>query len=158
MTPQPIDTAPKDGGWVLGLVQPDGWTDRDWQPWAIVTWGDSGWYDDDGNPRAPVSWVPLPDPQPKPTGWRPPEGTILVVEITGDGWTSNGKPIEVSWRWQISVERLDGSHDEYRDYDFRNTRAQADATAARWAEKFGLPIKVIPLPSNVVPFTHRGGA
>ncbi len=160
MTPQPIETAPKDGGWVLGLVLPNGWTDRDWQPWVAVTWGDSGWADDDGNRREPTAWVPLPDPQPRPTGWRPPEGRVLVQEVTGDGWTSNGKPIDVPYRWAISIERNDGSYDEYRETHFRVTREEAEATGMRWSQEYGLPAEVIPLaaPENVLPFRRKGDA
>ena len=158
MTPQPMNTAPKDGGWVLGLVLPGGWTATDWQPWVPMTWGDSGWMDDDGNPRDVTAWVPLPDPQPRPTGWRPAEGRILVAEITGEGWTSDGKPIEVPYRWSISIERNDGTYDDYREGDFRVTRAEAEATGLRWSQKYGLPVEVIPLSAdhNVIEFKPKG--
>lgn len=154
LEPQPMGTAPKNGGWVLGLVLSEGAKPGSGrQPWEHVTWGDGGWHDDDGNSCEPVAWVPLPDPQPNNTGWMPPEGTIRVVELEAGGWTSNGKPIEVSWRWMVEIERSDGSRDDYRDCDFRDTQEQAAAVAARWAAQFGLPIKVVPLPpvpSNVV--------
>lgn len=156
--PQPMETALKNGGWVLALVLPDGPTDGNWQPWAPVTWSDgfilndAGWHDDDGNRQEPTAWVPLPDPQPKNTGWRPAAGTIYLAEMDGKGWTCNGKPVETPYRWQIYIDRPDGTYDEYRDCDLCKTREQADARTARWAEKFGLPIVVVPLPSNVIPF------
>jgi hypothetical protein len=159
MTPQPIETAPKNGGWVLGLVLAGGWTKTDWQPWVPLTWGDSGWMDDDGYPREATAWVPLPDPQPRPTGWRPAEGSILVAEISGDGWTSNGKPIEVPYRWSISIERNDGSLDDYREGLHCVTREEAEATGMRWSQKYGLPAEVIPLPpaENVIQILPRPG-
>ncbi|PZQ54167.1 MAG: hypothetical protein DI555_13980 [Novosphingobium pentaromativorans] len=150
MTKQPIETAPKDGGWVLGLVLPDGPTDTNWQPWVQVTWGDDGWCDDDGCGVEPTAWAPLPDPQPKNTGWTPPTGTIRIVEITGDGWTCNGKPIAVEWRWLISVEKPDGSYDRYRDTDFAVTHDEAVARATRLQNKIGLPIVTVPLEGKVV--------
>jgi hypothetical protein len=158
ITPQPMNTAPKDGGWVLGLVLPDGPTDTHWQPWKPLTWSDgfwandAGWHDDDGNRHEPAAWVPIPDPQPKITGWRPAEGTIYLSELPSKGWTCDGKPVEVPYRWQVYIERTDGTFDEYRDCAFLIDREAGDARAARWAEKFGLPVVVVLLPSNVVQF------
>ncbi len=153
--PQPIETAPREGGWVLGLVLPGGPTDTHWQPWIPITWGDNGWVDDDYNRQSPTAWVPLPDPQPRPTGWTPPAGTIKVQEITGEGWTSNGKPIAVPYRWQVYVELPDGSMDEYREWYPCATRQEADRHAMKWVESLGLPVVVVPLPpqpSNVIAF------
>lgn len=147
--PQPIETAPKDGGWVLGLVLPDGPTDAHWQPWTPVTWGDGGWYDDGGYGQEPSAWVPLPDPQPRPTGWTPPSGTIKITEITGDGWTCNGKPVDCDWRWAISVEKPDGSHDQYRDTDFAVTQEEAVQRATKLQAKIGLPIVALPVGGQV---------
>ena len=155
--PQPIETAPKNGGWVLGLVLPRGPTETRWQPWMPVTWGDTGWYDDEGCGQEPTAWVPLPDPQPKATGWTPPSGRIRVAEITGDGWTCNGKPVEVSWRWLISVEKPDGSYDEYRDTDMAVTREEAVMRATKLQAKIGLPIVIVPLGRKVIPLRPAGG-
>ncbi|MEE4452893.1 hypothetical protein [Novosphingobium resinovorum] len=154
--PQPIETAPKNGGWVLGLVLPEGPTETRWQPWMPVTWGDTGWYDDEGYGQEPTAWVPLPDPQPRPTGWTPPSGTIKVAEITGEGWTSNDKPLEVPWRWLISVEKPDGSYDQYRDTDMAVTREEAVTRATKLQAKIGLPIVIVPLDRKGIPF--RPGA
>lgn len=153
--PQPMDTAPKDGGWVLGRVREQA-DDTHWQPWTVVTWSDGaeahdlGWYDDDGNRQEPTQWVPLPDPQPRPTGWTPPVGTIRMEEITGEGWTCNGQPCEVPWRWAVFIEKPDGSYDEYRETQHEVTFEQAAARAKRWREKFGLPIVTVSLDQKVV--------
>lgn len=151
---QPMDTAPRNGGWVLGLVLPDGPTDTEWQPWISVTWGDKGWVDDNDNRCDPVAWVPLPDPQPRPTGWEPAVGTIMVEEINGKGWTVNGKPADVPYRWFVCVHKPDGSIDEYREWWPYADRESADRRAAKWSDELGLPIIVTLLPtppSNVIP-------
>lgn len=154
--PQPIDTAPKDGGWILGLVRTE-INDTYRQPWAIVSWGDGahchdfGWYDDEGNRQEPTQWVPLPDPQPFPTGWTPPSGTIYVREITGEGWTSNGQPIKVPYRWEVYIEKPDGSYDEYRESWHDATLERAHLHARRWQQKFGLPIMIVHLDKRIPP-------
>lgn len=154
--PQPIDTAPKDGGWILGHVPVE--PDKSWrQPWMILTWGDSGWVDaNDYNEQQPVEWVPLPDPQPEPTGWSPVEGIIVLQEITGEGWTCNGKPCEVPYRWEAYIEKPDGSIDEYRELWHYNTLQQAEGRATKWQSQFSLSIVVRTLSSNVVPFKPAG--
>lgn len=148
--PQPIDTAPKDGGWILGHIPVD--PDKSWrQPWMILTWGDNGWMDaGDYNPQEPIEWVPLPDPQPEPTGWTPPSGTIRMQEITGEGWTMSGQPVEVPWRWMVYIEKSDGSYDEYRDTFHEVTFEDAHERAMKWREKFGLPIATVSLDKKVV--------
>jgi len=151
ITPQPIETAPKDGGWILGHVPKNALAPYN-HPWIILTWGDSGWMDDDGNGHEPIEWVPLPDPQPALTGWTPPSGTIQIIEITGEGWTRNGKPIEVPYRWQISIEKADGSYDEYRDIWHAVTSEEAEARALKWQAEIGLPIVRVPLDRRVIPF------
>lgn len=145
MTPQPIETAPKDGGWVLGLVLPDGPTDAHWQPWLPVTWGDLGWHDDDGNSQSPTLWVPIPDPQPQPTGWFPAEGIIKLEEITGEGWKINGQPTAVPWRWLVYIERPNGEMDEYRDWHHYVTLEEAERRALKMQDLFGLPVVKAPL-------------
>jgi len=155
--PREMDRAPKNGGWILGLVRTE-IDDTYRQPWVILTWSDGaevhdfGWYDDEGIRHEPTLWVPLPDPQPFPTGWEPPCGTIVVAEITGDGWTVNGKPIEMPYRWMGYIEKTDGSYDEYRETWHAVTLAEAQARAERWREKFGLPIVTVPLDKKVIPF------
>lgn len=151
ITPQPIETAPKDGGWILGHVPKNAPYPYN-HPWVILTWGGSGWADDEGNGHDPVAWVPLPDPQPAQTGWTPPSGTIRIVEITGDGWTCNGKPVDVPWRWIIEIEKPDGTRDDYRDHDIAASIDEAEARALKWQTKFGLPIIRVPLDQKVIPF------
>lgn len=157
---QPIESAPLNGGWILGYepaLKATSWSSA---PWVIVTRCDSGsgWSDIDGNGLNPTHWAPLPDPQPEPTKWLPAEGTIRVVEVGADGWTDGkGKPVAVSWRWMVDIERPDGSFDEYRDCDFRETLEQAQAAADRWAKQYGLPVVTVPLDRKVIPFQPRGG-
>jgi hypothetical protein len=147
---QPIDTAPKSDGWLLGYVPLK--AERSYVPWIAITWRDEGWCDDDGNVCDPTLWARLPDPQPKTTGWRPVEGTIVIHETTGKGWTCNGKPCAPVWIWSVSIERNDGSCDDYREVDGRMTLPEAEALALRWQAKYGLPIKLVPLDGKIVPF------
>ncbi|MGJ8478009.1 hypothetical protein [Sphingobium yanoikuyae] len=149
--PQPIDTAPKDGGWILGRVRVD--PKNSWQqPWVIMTWGDCGWTDNEGDEHAPIEWVSLPDPQPSPTGWTPPSGTIRICEITGEGWTSNGQPIKVPYRWEVYIEKPDGSYDEYRESWHDATLEGAQLYARKWQQRFGLPIMTVHLDKKILPF------
>lgn len=147
-TPRPIAEAPLDGRWILACDPSLKYPRSAHGPWAIATRCDqeSGWADGDGNEVSPTLWLPLPDPQPESTKWLPAAGTICVVEITGEGWTSNGKPVEVPWRWMIYIERPDGSFDEYRDQDLANTFEQALAKAQKyWVDQYHLPVEVRPL-------------
>lgn len=147
---QPMDMARKNGGWVLGYVPFR--AEKGFMPWLAVTWGDNGWVDDNGDQCDPTCWVPLPDPQPENTGWTPPAGTIRVQEITGEGWTMNGKPVEVPYRWAVFIEKPDGTYDEYREIDHTVTIEQAQERALKWRQKFGLPIETTFLDKKVVPF------
>lgn len=154
--PQPMDAAPKNGGWVLAHVPKNAPYPHN-HPWIILTWGDSGWVDDDGNEHEPVAWVPLPDPQPSPTGWGPAAGTIKMIEITGEGWADGaGKAIAVPWRWIIEIEKPDGTYDEYRDNEFAVTVEDAERRASKWHSRFGLPIVRVPLEKKVIPFPAGG--
>jgi len=51
---QPIETAPKDSSWLLGLMR----TRRQ----AVVRWGGGVWEDDNRLCRDPIAWMPLPAP------------------------------------------------------------------------------------------------
>lgn len=152
--PRAMDMAPKDGGWVMAYVPK--LAEQGYTPWLSLTWGDKGWEDDGSNGHDPSVWFPIPDPQPNPTGWTPAEGEIVMQEITGEGWTCNDKPIAVPYRWEVYIEKLDGSVDEYRELWHYATPEQAEARAAKWQSQFSLPIVVRPLPSNVVPFKPAG--
>ena len=154
MTPQDISTATPTGGWILGHIP--GRDKHGSSSWVPLTMGDSGWMDEDGNPCTATLWVPLPDPQPAPTGWLPPEGTIHVEQITGEGWTCNGKPIEVPYRWMVYILRQDGSYDEYRDTYHCVTYPEAERRAGEWQRKFDLPIEVKFLDPKVVAILPRG--
>lgn len=158
MTPQAIETAPRDGGWILAHVPKNGVEPYN-QPWLVLTWGDgpvdgeAGWCDDDGNQHEPTEWVALPDPQPKPTGWSPAVGKIMIHETDGTGWTDGkGNPIEAPYRWWLSIERPDGTTDEYREpWPFVRLE-DAQARAERYRHKFGLPIECVPLKGSTVVF------
>ena len=150
--PQPIATAPHTDGWILGYV-PKLAAQR-YVPWLALTWGDDGWMDDNGNACDPSLWSPLPDPQPTATAWMPPEGVIHIVEITGEGWKINGKPVEVPYRWSVHILRLDGTYDEYRDMFHYAAYTDAEARAAKWQQQLGLPIEVTFLNPKVVPFSR----
>jgi hypothetical protein len=148
-TAQPIDTAPKDGGWILAHVPENGEPPFN-QPWVILTWGDEGWYDEDGNGHDPIAWAPLPDPQPKPTGWTPPAGTIQIAEVRGS-WI-DGKSVDIPWRWVIGIEKPDGTSDKHRGCDVAVTLEEAKVRAERWQAKIGLPVEIVPLDGKVIPF------
>lgn len=155
---QPISTAPLDGRWVLACDPSIKYPQSFHGPWVIASRSDleSGWADGEGNPVSPTHWAPLPDPQPEPTEWLPAEGTIYIDEITGEGWTSNGKPTTVSWRWMIYIERLDGTFDKYRETDFANTLEQAQSIADRkWVARHHLPVVVRPLENKVISLKAR---
>lgn len=139
---------PVDGRWFLAYdpTQPASLATY---PWVLATRCDDGFHDQDWNGVTVKGWVDLPEPWPKPTGWWPPSGTIKITEITGDGWTSNGKPVPVPWRWLITVEKPDGSYDEYRDTDMANTHDEAVVRATKLQEKIGLPIVTMPLSGKV---------
>lgn len=151
---KPISTAPLDGRWVLARDPSIKYPQSFHGPWVIASRSDqkSGWSDGDGNEVDPTDWAPLPDPQPEPTKWLPVEGIICIAEITGNGWTDGkGNPVAVSWRWQIFIERSDGSYDEYRECDFTDTLEEAKAKAdRRWVDRYHLPVVVRPLDDKVV--------
>lgn len=49
---QPIDSAPKDSTWILGLTQAN--------RYVVVRWGGGAWEDDNRLCRDPKHWQPLP--------------------------------------------------------------------------------------------------
>jgi hypothetical protein len=52
--PQPIDTAPMDGTWILGWLPVVAW-------WAVLQWDLDTWLAADGSwPQSPSHWLPLP--------------------------------------------------------------------------------------------------
>ncbi|WP_103728903.1 hypothetical protein [Novosphingobium sp. HII-3] len=139
---------PMDGRWILAY-DPSLSEFRSSRPWVLATRSDDGFHDEEGNAVEVAGWEDLPEPRPKDTGWTPPSGTIHIREVTGEGWTSNGKPVTVNWRWSISVEKPDGSHDQYRDTDFAVTHDEAMARAMRLQAKIRLPIVTVPLSDRV---------
>jgi hypothetical protein len=145
-----ITPPPMDGRWILAY-DPTLSEFVSSRPWVLATRCDDGFHDEGGSGVEVAGWVDLPEPWPKPTGWTPPSGTIRITEITGDGWTCNGKPVSVSWRWIIDVQKPDGSRDEYRDCDMAVTLEEAEARAVKWQAKIGLPIVKVPLDRKVVP-------
>ncbi|QBE91929.1 hypothetical protein DRN02_007805 [Sphingomonas paucimobilis] len=153
-TAQSIDTAPRDGSWVLGYVPK--MADTGYVGWIALTWGDKGWVDDNDEKREPSLWTPLPDPQPAATGWQPPAGVIHVEEITGKGWKLNGVPTEVPYRWAVYIRLPDGECDEYREMWHYVTYPEAERRATMWQDCLSLPIKVTSLDPNVVPFAIVG--
>lgn len=150
MVVQPIASAPVDDRWYL--IQ-EALRDNDLRhsPWVIATRGDGGWHDDDGYPIDGIAWTALPDPQPKPTGWRKAVGTIFVC----NGWLGDERaPI-----WVIGVTLPDGSNDDGRDWDIRQTKDQAVTAACELSTVLDLPWSEMPYvedTSNVVPFAPRG--
>lgn len=146
--PRDMAAAPVTDGWILGY---DPTRAEYYSAWMAATRCDSGWCDDHENEVNLTAWVPLPEPHPAPTGWSVPSGTIRVEEITGEGWTCNGKPIDVPWRWAVYIEKPDGSYDEYRDTDHVATIEAAEARALKWRGKLGLPIVIVPLDRKVIP-------
>jgi hypothetical protein len=68
---QPIETAPKDGRWILTYDPRLKWTGAAQHReahYAVVAWSGSGWFaegSDDDLSKAPPFWQPLPEP-PKP--------------------------------------------------------------------------------------------
>ena len=127
--PRPIDTAPEGDGWILGEVGASDF--RRAQPWAICTRGDGGWFDEEDEPVAPTRWLALPDPQPKPTGWRKAEGEV-VVEC---GWLGE----ERERVWLVSVVKPNGEYDDDREPIISYDPMVAVDQGNDWACELGLP-------------------
>lgn len=83
MKPRPIDTAPKDGLYILGIYNPDGGS-------ALIKaiscrWDDelSGWFGFDGIRTALTHWLPLP-PEVKPWSDSPEHDKFIEMESKED--------------------------------------------------------------------------
>lgn len=140
--PRDISTAPEGDGWILGYDPSI--NDEHRSPWLPLTRCDSGWADDGVDTYQPTMWVPLPDPQPTPTGWRCAEGHIEVAH----GFMQN-KPIFIA-----TVIKPDGTQDIPRDAMLSHTADGIRAEAESWAKQLGLPV-VDTIDANVLPFKVR---
>lgn len=125
----PINEAPRDDGWILGLVG-----ERDFGlPWAFCTRCDVGWRDEDGYIVEPTHWLEIPHPKPRPTGWRPAEGHIEIAAARGVDW---------AWRgWMVSVVCPDGTYDSQREPILCGSPEDARAQAVGLSVQLGLPVK-----------------
>jgi hypothetical protein len=136
MKPQPISTAPADGSWILAYVGEDERPAAKRFPWIILARCDGGWGDDEGHIWWPTRWLALPDPQPAPTDYTAPRGTIRI---------SLWHNIFAVW-----VELPTGEHDETRDHYPCGTLSAARNRAREWAGRIALPVIEDPdLPSDV---------
>ncbi|AHE57402.1 hypothetical protein NX02_29170 [Sphingomonas sanxanigenens DSM 19645 = NX02] len=140
--PQPIDTAPVDGRWILAHAPDDEFLAA--APWVIATRCDDGWHDGDGYAVHPTLWAPLPNPQPKQSGWHPAEGTIRIAHAT---CRDDKGQIITGVDYSIGIVRGDGTCDDYRGADIAGTIEDARARAQQLANKLGLPIVEEPGPA-----------
>lgn len=132
--PPPMRTnqPPMDGRWILGHVPHCSEFHRT-RPWVIVTRTDEGFVDQWGDEVMEVEgWLPLPDPQPRPTSWRPPRGALRVcrARIAGSGWEG----------WMMTVMNADGTDDDSREPWLYDNEADVDMTAKRYSDTYSLPI------------------
>jgi len=152
MVPDPIAAAPDGDGWVLGYVPIRGEL-HDKSPWLAITRCDGGWRDDEGYLVEPTVFVPLPDPQPCPTGWKRAEGAIFV----SNGWLGDDrKPV-----WLVGITLPDGSNDDSREWDIRSSKDQAITAACQLSAMLDLPWSEMPFvdaPSNIIPFNRADRA
>jgi hypothetical protein len=137
--PRDISTAPDGDGWILGYDPSI--TEDHRSPWLSMTRCDCGWADDGVDTYQPTMWVPLPDPQPKRSGWRPAEGHIEIA-----AGKMQGKPIFIA-----TVIKPDGTQDVPRDAMLSHSAEGIRAEAESWAKQLGLPV-VDTIDANVVPF------
>ncbi|KKW92279.1 hypothetical protein [Sphingobium chungbukense] len=137
--PRDISTAPPGDGWILGYDPSIAEPGR--SPWVPMTRGDGGWYDDGVDVYQPTMWVPLPDPQPEPSGWRPAEGHIEIA-----AGMLQGRPVFIA-----SIIKPDGTQDIPRDCRLANTAEGIRAEGLSWASDLNLPV-VDMIDANVVPF------
>lgn len=139
--PRDISTAPPGDGWILAYDPSI--TGR--SPWLPATRCDGGWIDNRVDMVDPTMWVPLPDPQPEPSGWRPAEGHVEIAS-----GLLCGKPVFIA-----TVIKPDGTQDIPRDADIADTAEAIRHRAAIWAEQLGLPV-VDTIDANVLPFRPGG--
>lgn len=141
--PRPIQNAPDNDGWVLAYIP--GRSEK-LPPWTLATRCDGGWCDEEGYGVDPTMWVPLPDPQPAPTGWRKAEGTIRI----SSAWSE-----QIPWLTHIiEVVKPDGEADRSREPDLACSLGEARQRAAAWADKIGLPV-IEADDGNVLPFKRK---
>lgn len=140
--PRDIATAPEDDRWILGY-DPSVATG---QPWMLVARCDAGWHDEAYYGAHPTMWMPLPDPQPEPTGWRKAAGTIRIIKAWSDQIPRLTHLVEVI--------KPDGSADERREPDFAYDIEEARHRAAKLAAVLGLPVVEHP-DENIVPFRKK---
>lgn len=150
--PYPMDSAPAGDGWILALVEGE-LTETKPSPWRLATRCDGGWCDDESYLVKPVAWLPVPDPQPKSSGWRKAEGFIEISPgKLPEGSTMAGRR-DV---WVASVVLPDGTFDRTREPDIWPTREGAMRAAQDMAKLLGLPIREAAVASNVIPFPTGG--
>ncbi|CCW15782.1 hypothetical protein EBBID32_1100 [Sphingobium indicum BiD32] len=135
--PKPIDKAPDDDRWILAY-DPAYNSPCQWVP---ATRCDDGWHDEGFNGIDPTMWVPLPDPQPAPSGWCKAEGHVQIA-----AGSVQGQPIFVA-----SVIKPDGTQDIPRDVKLAGTAHDIRAAAEKWAKQLGIPVFDM-IDANVVPF------
>ncbi|ATP20782.1 hypothetical protein [Sphingobium yanoikuyae] len=141
--PRPIQNAPDNDGWVLAYIP--GRSEK-LPPWALATRCDGGWCDEEGYGVDPTMWVPLPDPQPAPTGWRKAEGAIRIIKA----WSE-----QIPWLSHlVEIIKPDGDVDSSREPDMASTIEDARQRAATRAVELGLPIEEVE-DGNVLPFRRK---
>lgn len=128
-----LDPPPMDGRWILARSPnlPNGIATR---PWIIATRSDEGFIDEMGECLfEPEAWAPLPDPQPIPTNWAPPAGTIVI---------ERGRILEAGWQgWIVHIVRPDGSNDDREPWLFNDDEeGKADAKADFYVRRYGLTL------------------
>lgn len=131
---------PKDDRWFLAF-------DPDWKtrtsPWVIATRCDGGFMDEACFPVHPQRWIPLPDPQPEPTGWRWPTGHIEVSRAYVEGMI----PSQV---WAVSYIMPDGTFDKRRKPMLCGSSSAANERAEKEAAWSGLPVVHVPPRQSVI--------
>ena len=144
--PRDISTAPPGDGWILGYdprIAEDGRS-----PWVPMTRGDGGWYDDGVDDYEPTMWVPLPDPQPEPSGWRPAEGHVEIAS-----GKLHGRPVFIA-----TIIKPDGKQDIPRDCRLAHSAEGIRGEGRAWAEDLGLPVVDL-IDANIAPLdSNRDGS
>lgn len=135
-----IAHAPRDGSWILGYDPTDGPTRGisriDSWPWVILTMCDEGWRDDHGYIFHPTHFLPLPDPQPKATGWRPAEGVVKVARIIRE----DNVDVAGLGRFMVYIALPNGEDDLSREPDICRSEEDARRMLVYRSTQLGLPI------------------